>query len=79
MVQTYLALPDETVGIGPAQLLHDELDGGAHLGRVGVATVHHVLRHRVRREKNHNLNKTSVNVIMKKKMNKNKRKRNKAG
>ena len=39
-----LALPDQSKGVGPAELLHHQLDSGAHLSRVGVAAVHHVLR-----------------------------------
>ena len=35
-----LRLPDQTVGMAEAQLLHHELDGGADLGRIRVAPVH---------------------------------------
>lgn len=39
---TYLGLPDQSVGVGVIQLLHDSLDGGAHLLRIGVPSVDHL-------------------------------------
>jgi len=42
-----LGLPDEAVRVGPAERLHDEVNGGPHLGGVGVAPVHDVLGHGV--------------------------------
>lgn len=41
---TYLGLPDQSVGVGVTQLLHDSLDGGAHLLRIGVPSVDHLQR-----------------------------------
>lgn len=39
---TYLGLPDKSVGVGVTQLLHDSLDSGAHLLRIGVPSVDHL-------------------------------------
>lgn len=42
MEATYLGLPNQSVGIGVTQLIHDSLDSGAHLLRIGVPSVDHL-------------------------------------
>lgn len=42
MEATYLGLPNQPVGIGETQLIHDSLDSGAHLLRIGVPSVDHL-------------------------------------
>ena len=47
MEATYLGLPNQPVGVGVTQLVHNSLDSGAHLLRIGVPSVDHLQqRHR---------------------------------
>lgn len=42
MEVTYLGLPNQSVGVGVTQLVHDSLDSGAYLLRIGVPSVDHL-------------------------------------
>lgn len=42
MEATYLGLPNQSVGVGVTQLIHDSLHSGAHLLRIGIPSVDHL-------------------------------------
>lgn len=42
MEATYLGLPNQSVGVGVTQLIHDSLHCGAHLLRIGIPSVDHL-------------------------------------